>query len=187
MSVMTRTWIALVAAFALTLSGAARAQETFDSLGGTWWFRIGGQDRGALLIEFTVPDNGLFAVKDIERTGKPSFGFSSTLGAFFAVVAGQPLTFDSHGSIIGTLDLTAPDDPNTVLGTLTFEKGKPNKKFTGWKPRASLVADGGLPVVAKLTGKRIPLDFPVLSGGNPETTVSGKGVKSKAFDLHVRS
>lgn len=184
MNAMTRSWLAFLTAVALSLSGAARAQETFDSLGGTWWFKLGGQDAGAVLIAFTAPHNGAFEVEDLLDPDRPSFGFSSTLGAFFFVDAGQPLTLDSKGNVVGTLNLT--DESDVVIGTLAFEKGKPNKKFTGWKIRASLQGED-LPIVAKLSGKRIPQTFPVLSGGNPNASLSGKGVKSKAFDLHVTS
>lgn len=183
MIVMTRTAFALVAALALSLSSAARAQETFDSLAGTWWFKLGGKDSGAMLIAFTAPHEGVFEVADTIAE-QPSFGFSNALGAFFFVASGQQLSFDSKANVVGTVELT--DESDAVIGTLTFEKGKPNKKFTKWSVRASIAGED-LPVVAKLSGKRIPETFPVLSGGNPSSRLSGKGVKSKAFDLHVAS
>jgi hypothetical protein len=181
---MTRALLSLVVVFTLLLSGAARAQESFENLGGTWWFKIGGKDGGALFIAFTTPEFGNFEV-DNTITELPSFGFSRTLGSFFEVAAGQALTFDSKGNVVGTLELVDPETED-VVGILTFGKGKPNKKFTSWKITAEIEGDGE-PVVAKLSGKRVPETFPVLSGGNPETKLSGKGVKSNAFDFHVLS
>ena len=47
MKAMTRISLALLTAFALTLSGAARAQETFESLGGgIRVFALGHRERG---------------------------------------------------------------------------------------------------------------------------------------------
>jgi hypothetical protein len=166
-------------------SGAAHAQQSFADLGGTWWFELSGDDAGALLMAVSAPHQGSMEIEDT-IAGEPSFGFSRALGAFFVVAAGQTLEFDSDGNVVGTLALTDPSS-GAPVGTLTLEKGKPNKKFTSWKPQVSI--DGGTSgtVLAKLKGERLPQTFPVLSGGSPQTSLSGKGVKSQTFDLHVIS
>jgi len=171
----------LAVAFLLLGAGEARAQQSFADLGGTWWFELAGDDEGALLLGVSSPHQGSMATEDT-LAGQPSFGFSRALGEFFVVASGQTLSFDSKGNVIGTLALTDPDTAAPV-GTLTLEQGKPNKKFTSWKIKASL--DGSVRV--KLKGERLPQTFPVLSGGGPETKLSGKGVKSKTFDLEVAS
>jgi hypothetical protein len=178
-------WFAALVALLFLGSGEARAQQSFADLGGTWWFELSGDDAGALLMAVKSPHQGS---TEIEETvaGQPSFGFSRALGTFFLVASGQTLSFDSMGNVVGTLELTDPSS-GVPIGTLTLEKGKPNKKFTSWKPQVSI--DGGTSgtVLAKLKGERLPQTFPVLSGGSPETGLSGKGVKSKTFDLHVIS
>jgi hypothetical protein len=184
MTAMTRTFLTSLIAFALLLSGAARAQETFDSLGGTWWFKIGGKDAGAVVIQFSEPIAGSFGVEPIAVTGLPSFGFSRNLGAFFTIAEGQMLTIDSKGNPVGDLEIEDADSAET-LGTFTFEKGKPNKKFTKWNLRASFVGADPEPVVVKLTGQRIPDNFPVLTGLNPMLTLGGQRVSSKAFSTAV--
>jgi hypothetical protein len=184
MTAMTRTFLTSLVAFALLLSGAARAQETFDSLGGTWWFKIGGKDAGAVVIQFSEPIAGSFGVEPIAVTGLPSFGFSRNLGAFFTIAEGQMLTIDSKGNPVGDLEIEDADSAET-LGTFTFEKGKPNKKFTKWNLRASFVGADPEPVVVKLTGQRIPDNFPVLTGLNPMLTLGGQRVSSKAFSTAV--
>jgi len=186
MKAMTRISLALLTAFALTLSGAARAQETFESLGGTWWFKLGGKDKGALLIQFTTPIGGNFLVDDVAITSRESFGFLTGLGAFFVVATGQELTIDSKGNPVGELELSDPVSEE-VLATLTFEKGKPNKKFTKWNLQTTLAAAGAEPLKLKLSGQRLPDNFPVLSGANPTITLSGQQAKSKAYGIAVVS
>jgi len=157
---------------------SARAQETFDSIAGVWWFKLAGKDAGAMLLEFSEPAAGSFTVEDVEFTGEPSFGFSRNLEAFFEVDAGQVLQLDSKRNVTGTLELT---DPNGgVLADLVIEKGKPNKAFTKLKLKTTLGSQ-----VVKLTGSRVPATFPVLTGIGPDGKLSGKKVKSNAFELQV--
>jgi hypothetical protein len=172
--------------FALSLGAqSALAQETFDSLAGTWWFRIAGKDAGALFIEFSEPVGGTFLVRDVELTERPSFGFSRNLEAFFEVAADQELQLDSKGNVTGTIELT---DPNGgALGELVIEKGKPAKKFTKLKLKATLDPASGGTQVVKLVGSRVPATFPVLTGIGPDGKLSGKKVKSKAYEIQVRS
>jgi hypothetical protein len=177
--------LAAVVALLFVGSSEARAQQAFADLGGNWWFEIGGEDAGALLMAVSAPHQGSMETEDTV-TGLPSFGFSRALGAFFLVASRQTLSFDSKGNVVGTLELTDPSTGNPT-GTLTLEQGKPNKTFTSWKIRGSIDGGASGTVIAKLKGKRLPQTFPVLSGGNPLTSLSGKGVKSKTFDLHVVS
>lgn len=157
---------------------SARAQATFDSIAGVWWFKIAGKDAGAMLLEFSEPAAGSFTVEDVEFTERPSFGFSRNLEAFFEVDAGQVLQLDSKRNVTGTLELT---DPNGgLLGELVIEKGKPNKTFTKLKLKTTLGSQ-----VVKLSGSRVPATFPVLTGIGPDGKLSGKKVKSNSFELQV--
>jgi len=178
----------LLAALAAALfAGSARAQsETHTGLAGIWWFGLGGGDAGALLIEFSEPSGGVFAVRDVEMTGKPSFGFSRSLAAFFRVNAGQLLSLDSKGQVTGTLELTAPGT-DLPIGELVLERGRPSPAFTRLKLRGSIMGEDGLPVLVQLNGRRPPLTFPVLTGRNPTARLSGSGVHSRAFDVSVRT
>lgn len=179
--------IALVVVAVLTLlAPVARAQEAFTSVGGPWWFKLGGKDKGALIVEFSEPNAGAFTVKDVALNGHPSFGFSRELAAFFQVAADQALALDAKGNVSGTLVLTAVGSADPV-GTLIVEKGKPNKKFTKLNLRATIEGAGGMPLVVKLSGARLPPAFPVLSGQTAEGAVKGKGVKGSALDLGVTS
>jgi hypothetical protein len=169
----------------LLVAGGARAQdETFDSIAGAWWFKLAGKDAGALLMAFSEPAAAAFLVEDIAVTGNPSFGFSRGLASFFVIDAGQELNFDSKGNVIGTLDLDDPDGGGLV-GTLVLEKGKPNKAFTRLKLRATIQSDGGEPLRVKLDGRRVPANFPVLTGKAPDGKLGGKGVKSRVFELGI--
>jgi hypothetical protein len=176
----------LLASLAAALfAGSARAQsETPTGLAGTWWFGIGGGDAGALLIEFTEPSGGVFAVQDVELTGKPSFGFSRSLAAFFLVNAGQLLSLDSKGQVQGTLELTAPGT-DLPIGELVLERGRPTPPFKRLKLLGSIMGEDGLPVLVQLNGGRPPLTFPVLTGRNPTARLSGSGVHSRTFDVSV--
>lgn len=176
----------LLAALAVALcAGSARPQgEAPTGLAGTWWFQLGGRDAGVILLEFTEPSGGFFAVQDVEVTGKPSFGFSRSLAAFFLVNAGQVLSLDSKGQVQGTLELTAPGT-DLPIGELVLEGGRPGPPFTRLKLRGSIVGEDGLPVLVRLNGQRPPLAFPVLTGRNPTARLSGRRVDSRAFDVSV--
>lgn len=180
--------VAVLVALVLALgAGAARAQtQTFDSLAGAWWFSLGGKDAGAVLIEFSVPISGNFAVRDIVLTGHQSFGFSRALGAFFVVEAGQPLMLDSKGNITGTLELSDADTSESI-GEIVFERGKPSNKFTKFESRGTVQSIGGLSLVVKFNGGRVPATFPVLTGRNTAAPLAGKGVKSKVYELTLRT
>jgi hypothetical protein len=129
-------------------------------------------------MEFSEPEAGSFTVEDVEFTGEPSFGFSRNLEAFFEVDAGQVLQLDSKRNVTGTLELT---DPNGgVLAELEIEKGKPNKAHTKLKLKTMMGSQ-----VVKLVGSRVPATFPVLTGIGPDGKLSGKKVKSSAFELQV--
>lgn len=168
----------------LLVAGGARAQdETFDSIAGAWWFKLAGKDAGALLIAFSEPSAAAFLVEDIAVTGNPSFGFSRGLESFFVIDAGQMLTFDSKGNVIGELDLDDPDGGG--VGTLVIDKGKPNKAFTRLKLLATIQGGSGEPLRVKLDGRRVPANFPVLTGKAPDGKLGGKGVKSKVFELGI--
>lgn len=178
--------LAVVAALALALcSSAANAQtQTYESVAGAWWFSVAGKDEGALLIEFSEPISGSFEVLDVAVTQHESFGFSRTLGTFFAVESGQDLTIDSKGQITGALDLTEGDSP---AGEIFIEAGKPNPDFTHLNLRGTIAADGEPSLRLNLKGVRVPASFPVLTGRNPAARLAGKGVKSKAYELMVRT
>jgi hypothetical protein len=167
-------------------ASAARAQtQTFDSLAGAWWFSLVGKDQGAMLVEFTEPVSGAFAVRNIVITNRASFGFSHVLEAFFVISSGQLLTLDSKGQITGTLALTDTDG-SSPAGEIVFEGGKPNKKFTSLKLRGTIEGVGGQPLRVNFKGVRVPDTFPVLTGRNTEARLTGKGVKSKVYQLTVR-
>ena len=104
--------VAALAALLLALvTGPARAQtESYESLAGTWWFSLGGQDAGSLLIQLSEPSFATYQVEDVELTGKPSFGFSRALGGFFLIAAGQTIGLDSRGNLVGELELVDAAD-----------------------------------------------------------------------------
>ena len=176
--------VALAVSALLFLAQTAAAQQTFSSLAGPWWFSLGGKDAGALLVEFSEPNGAAFTVTDVQLSDHPSFGFSRSLGAFFQIAADQPLALDVKGNVVGSLVLSAPGGGGPI-GTLTFVKGKPNKKFTKLKLSGTLEG-GPVPLEVKLTGVR-PTDFPVLTGHTAAAGLSGKGAKSKTIDLEVSS
>lgn len=174
------TGVALIALGLVLGAPSVRAQQTFDSLAGVWWFKLAGKDAGAILMEFSAPAGGSFTVEDVEFTERPSFGFSRNLEAFFEIEAGQVLQLDSKGNVTGTLELS---DPNAgTLAELEIEKGKPNKAFTKLKLKAMIGSQ-----VVKLAGSRVPETFPVLTGIGPDGKLSGKKVKSSAYELQIRT
>jgi hypothetical protein len=177
--------LAVLALLAVLASARAGAQETFSDLGGAWWFELGGDEAGALLIGFGAPHEGEVPVED-PAPDQPSFGFSRTLGGFFVVAPGQSLELDSKSNVLGALELSDPSS-GEAIGTLTLERGKVDKKFQRWNARGSVAGSSGAAVPARLKGVRFPATFPVLSGGGPHTKLSGKGVKSQGFDLHITS
>jgi hypothetical protein len=172
--------------FALALGArSASAQETFNSLAGVWWFQIAGKDAGSILVEFSEPAGGAFTVLDVQVTGHSSFGFSRTLGTFFTIADGEMLQLDSKGNVTGTLALT--DTSDAAAGDVTIEKGKPNKTFTKLKLKATLAPSGGGSLKVKLNGQRVPSTFPVLTGIDPDGSLSGKKVKSSAMELRIEA
>jgi len=182
---LARPLAMLVALLIALATGSARAQEqTFDNIAGPWWFKLAGRDRGALFVEFSEPSAGTFLVEDIALTAYPSFGFSRALASFFVIDAGEELNFDSKGNVIGTLALGDPNSATSV-GTISIDKGKPNKDFTRLKLRATLQGESGEPLRVNLDGRRVPTNFAVLSGRDPDGKLGGKGVKSAVFELNV--
>jgi len=180
-----RSLLAVAVAGLTLLAQAAAAQQTFTSLAGPWWFTISGKDRGAIVIQFSAPAKGTFAVEDVTLTDHPSFGFSRELAAFFTVPAGEELALDSNRSIVGELALVDADT-DADAGVLTIVKGKVDKTFTSMKLKGTIEGANG-PVAVKLKGVRPPDAFPVLSGRTTDGNIAGKGVKSKALDLSVLS
>ncbi len=173
--------IALALLLSLFAQTAAAQDQTFTSLGGPWWFTLGGKDKGAVVLQFTAPESGTFAVTDVELTDHPSFGFSRAIGDFFQIEADQELSLDSKRSISGDLELTEPDG-GPVISVLSIAKGKVNKTFTKLSLKGTIEGEDG-PVVVKLKGVRPPQGFPVLTGGTTEGGLKGKAVKSTALDL----
>ena len=168
------------------LAQVAAAQQTFTSVGGPWWFKLSGKDKGALFVELSEPNAGTLTVVDVALSDRPSFGFSRSLAAFFQLAADQALAIDSKGNLTGVLELSEAGGTDPV-GMLTIDKGKSNKKFTKLSLHATIEGVGGAPLVVKLTGVRPPAGFPVLTGHTSEASVKGKGVKSSAVDLSVTS
>ncbi len=181
---MRPTPLALVAAaLSLCFAQAALAQQTYTSVAGPWWFTIAGKDKGAILLQFSSPSAGAFAVQDLTLTDPqeptPSFGFSRSLASFFVIAAGQGLNFDANGDVVGDLDLSDPSDSSHV-GTLSIERGKPNSAFTTLGLRATI--DGA---AVRLKAVRPPDAFPVLTGRTTTGQLHGKKLMSKAIDLRA--
>ncbi len=185
---LPRWLVTLASLFLLLAPTPSRAQEqSFDSIAGAWWFRLAGKDAGAIYAVFGPTTGGSFPVEDIPVDDRPSFGFSRELGAFFAIDAGQELAFDSKGNVTGTLALTGADpSPAGAVGALTIAKGKPNKDFTRLKLRGTLLGDGAAtPLNVRLDGRRVPVNFPVLTGRDPDGKLGGNKVTSRVYQLDV--
>jgi hypothetical protein len=179
--------IAFVAVAVFTLlARVAAAQQTYTSVGGPWWFKLSGKDKGALFVQLSEPNASMLTITDVALSERPSFGFSRSLAAFFQLAADQALAIDAKGNITGVLELSDVGTTDPV-GMLTIVKGKSNKKFTKLSLSATIEGVAGAPLVVKLAGVRPPAGFPVLTGHTSAASVKGKGVKSSALDLAVTS
>lgn len=182
------TRIAALVALLLALGAApARAQtESYESLAGTWWFSLGGQDAGALLIQLSEPSFATYLVEDVELTGKPSFGFSRALGGFFAIAAGQTIGLDSRGNVVGELELVDPDD-GTPVGLLALLQGKPGPSLARLALRGTVAGDSVAALRVIVDGRRAPAAFQVLSGRSDAAQLGGQSVSSRSYALTVRT
>jgi hypothetical protein len=178
---------ALVALLLALGAGPARAQtESYESLAGTWWFSLGGQDAGALLIQLSEPSFATYRVEDVELTGKPSFGFSRALGGFFLIAAGQTIGLDSRGNLVGELELVDPED-DAPVGVLELVQGKPSPSMARLALRGT-VAGTTVPAVRVIVdGRRAPAAFQVLTGRSDAAQLGGQAVSSRSYDLTVRT
>jgi len=178
---------ALVALWVALCAGPARAQtESYESLAGTWWFSLGGQDAGALLIQLSEPSFATYRVEDVELTGKPSFGFSRALGDFFEIAAGQTIGLDSRGNVVGELELVDPDD-GAPVGVLALLQGKPSPSRARLALRGTVASDSVAALRVIVDGRRAPAAFQVLSGRSDAAQLGGQSVSSRIYDLTVRT
>ena len=160
---------------ALLTDGASA--QTFVDLEGSWIARVAKADKGALQLEFGIPEAGVFTV-----AGR---GFTLGGGEFFVVAADQTLRRGPLRHIRGELALVTDTDPPVPIGVLTIEDGKTSKKFDRFSLRGRLAFDGLPAADVKIKGTRPDASEPVLSGGTTGAKVTGRGIRSEAYDLEV--
>ncbi len=175
--------VALVAA--LAVSAVSAQAQTFESMAGTWWLKIAGTDRGALLIRLDEPNAAAAQVIDVSLGEQTSFGFSRELGSFFSVAAGQWVDVDSKGRISGMLVLS---DPNSgmPLGNLTIDGGGARKSLTRLTLTGKIESTDGVPRRVKLDGRRFESSSARVTGSASTGKLSGRGIaKGHLSDLAV--
>jgi hypothetical protein len=164
---MTRLLFSVCLIVGVLWAPAGLAQR-FDT---DWWVSIHGRDSGAAKLVFGPLIDGGFDV-----IGEDSFGATQRCG-ILEDISGT-LAVDFRGEVSGTLFVDSED-----CTVLVIVSGKPNQAGTRLKLRGEL-DPGGEFVRIQINGEHF--DTPEdLTGQDQSAVVSGRRMRSKAYDLLV--
>jgi hypothetical protein len=171
------SFVFILASLLAPLAPTGAAAQVFLDLEGSWIARVTRADKGAIQLEFGIPEGGVFGV-----TGR---GFTAGAGYFFAIGRNQTLRRDPIGRISGTLLLVNDAEPAYPFGTLEIEDGKTDGKFGRFSLSGVLTVGPFAPLDVKLKGVRPDANHSVLAGATTGAKVSGPGIRSDRYDLVV--
>ncbi len=179
MRVLVQRALFAASAFAAIVAGGTRVEAAgATDVGGDWLFKISGH-KGLVSLHFQSPEFDVFQAQGA--------GFTTLFPTQpFAVeeVVEQTLSFDSTGSIHGTIALQDVTR-TTTIGSLVITSGRANTALTHCLLKGTLSIGESAPKAVVLTGE------PLLSPASPGTgrdfngRLAGRGVKSSKFDVQL--